>query len=176
VNTLTDKSVRTSGFWWDVIDSPLGPLYMAATAGGLCRISLGGDAETFFASLTSLANIGRNPQQLALAAEQLRAYFKNPSFVFDLPLDLSGVTPFQREVLVTARTIPAGTVWTYKRLAEAVGRPKASRAVGQAMARNPLPIVIPCHRVVGSSGSLTGYGGGEGIAAKRWLLQREGAL
>jgi O-6-methylguanine DNA methyltransferase len=177
MGNISAKSPQLAvAFWWNAIDSPLGPLYMAATARGLCRISIGGDERAFLARLESFSNAGRDPQQLALAADQLRAYFENPSFAFDLPLDLAGVTPFQHRVLMAACAIPAGTVWTYRRLAETVGNPKASRAVGQAMAHNPVPIVVPCHRVVGSDGSLTGYGGGEGVATKRWLLRLEGAL
>jgi O-6-methylguanine DNA methyltransferase len=85
------------------------------------------------------------------------------------------LTPFQREVLSTACRISRGQVWTYQQVAEAMGRPKSSRPVGQALARNPVPIVIPCHRVVASDGSLGGYSGGSGLAAKRWLLRLEGA-
>lgn len=161
---------------WDVFESPLGSLYMALGDKGLRHVGFGINEETFLSWLDPLARAKRDPQALAYIAERLRLYFESPVSYFDLPLDLSGVTPFQREALQIARQIPAGTVWTYKQVAEAIGKPKASRAVGQAMARNPVPIVIPCHRVVGSDGSLTGYGGGGGIPSKRWLLKLEGAL
>ena len=90
-----------------------------------------------------------------------------------LPVDAGG-TPFQREVWTALRAIPAGTTWSYKRLADRIARPAAVRAVGLANGANPLGIVVPCHRVIGADGSLTGYGGG--LARKRWLLEHEGAL
>jgi O-6-methylguanine DNA methyltransferase len=161
---------------WDALDSPLGTIYVAATQRGVCSVAFGITSEDFLAQIDPLARTERRPDVLADALSQLRRYFETPFSRFDLPLDLSAVTPFQQAALQTAQRIPAGTVWTYRQLAEAVGRPRASRAVGQAMAHNPVPILIPCHRVVGSSGALTGYGGGGGLATKRWLLQREGAL
>jgi methylated-DNA-[protein]-cysteine S-methyltransferase len=95
---------------------------------------------------------------------------------FDLPVDLSSLTAFQRAVLDTACRIAPGQVWTYFQVAREMGRPKSSRPVGQALAHNPVPIVIPCHRVIASDGSLGGYSGGSGLRAKRWLLHLEGAL
>jgi len=92
----------------------------------------------------------------------------------DLPLDLDRVSPFQRDALSKLATCPRGTVWTYGQLAEMAGRPGAARAVGRAMATNPFPIVIPCHRIVGAKGKLTGFGGG--LDMKRYLLTLEGAL
>ena len=86
------------------------------------------------------------------------------------------MTAFQQRVLHLTSAIPAGALRTYGQLARDVGSPHASRAVGQALGRNPVPIVIPCHRVVGSNGRLTGYSGGRGIESKRWLLRLEGAL
>ncbi len=91
-----------------------------------------------------------------------------------LPLDLGRVGEFQREVLARLATCPRGTVWTYGELAAKAGRPGAARAVGRAMATNPFPIVIPCHRIVGAKGKLTGFGGG--LDMKRYLLTLEGAL
>lgn len=161
---------------WDAVESPLGLIYLAASGEGLCSVMFGRDRASFFASLDPLARTERRPEALAEAAKQLREYFEQPAIHFDVPVDLSAVTPFQRRALELIRDIPAGSVWTYKQVAVALGKPKASRAVGQAMARNPVPIVIPCHRVIGSSGSLTGYGGGGGIPTKRRLLQLEGAL
>jgi methylated-DNA-[protein]-cysteine S-methyltransferase len=79
-------------------------------------------------------------------------------------------------VLQAVRTIPAGTVWTYGQMARAIGKPQASRAVGQALGRNPVPVVVPCHRVIAGDGSLGGYSGGGGLASKRLLLDLEGAL
>jgi methylated-DNA-[protein]-cysteine S-methyltransferase len=105
---------------------------------------------------------------------QLDGYFQGERTSFDIPLDVAG-TPFQREVWESLRTIPYGTTDTYGGLARRVGRSGATRAIGGANAANPVPIVVPCHRVIGASGALTGYGGPteEGIAMKRWLLQHE---
>ncbi len=161
---------------WDAVPSPLGKLYVAATEAGLCAVAFRTTEADFLARLDPLARVERRPDTLAAAVEQLRAYFDTPSRGFDLPLDLSAVTDFQRAALKLVSRIPAGTVWTYGQVAAALGRPRASRAVGQAMAHNPVPIVVPCHRVVGSSGALTGYGGGGGLATKQWLLEFEGAL
>ena len=111
-----------------------------------------------------------NAALFAEAARQLGDYFAGKRHSFDLPLAPSG-TPFQRDVLAALQQIPYGETRSYGELAKAVGRPKASRAVGAANGRNPLPIVIPCHRAIGSDGSLTGFGGG--LATKRFLLDLE---
>ena len=102
---------------------------------------------------------------------QLDAYFSGKRLKFDLPLDLRG-TPFQRRVWECLLDIPPGRTWTYGQVAEAIGRPGAARAVGRAVGTNPVAIVVPCHRVIGSDGSLTGYGGG--LERKTALLQLEG--
>ncbi|MBN1120523.1 MAG: methylated-DNA--[protein]-cysteine S-methyltransferase [Anaerolineae bacterium] len=161
---------------WDMFDSPLGAFYVAATEQGVCSIVFGKPQADFFATLDPLARLERDSAALAGIIGQIRAYFGQPHTQFDMPVDLSGVSPFHRAALETVRGIPAGSVMTYKQVAEELGRPKSSRAVGQAMAHNPVPLVIPCHRVVGSSGKLTGYGGGGGIPTKRRLLQMEGAI
>jgi methylated-DNA-[protein]-cysteine S-methyltransferase len=107
---------------------------------------------------------------LAEATRQLQAYFDGSLTEFDLPLDPLG-TPFQSRVWAALRTIPYGTTWTYGELARRLNHPTASRAVGAANGRNPLPIVVPCHRVIGSDGSLTGYAGG--LHLKVFLLDLE---
>ncbi len=107
---------------------------------------------------------------LRQAVEQLRAYFAGRLFVFDLPLDLAG-TPFQKRVWEALTTIPYGEVRSYAAVAAAISAPTAVRAVGAANGRNPIPIVIPCHRVIGSSGKLVGYGGG--LPMKQLLLRLE---
>jgi methylated-DNA-[protein]-cysteine S-methyltransferase len=107
---------------------------------------------------------------LARAAAQLAEYFRGERTEFDLSLALDG-TAFQRTVWEQLTTIPYAATWSYGQLARAIGKPQASRAVGAANGRNPIAIVVPCHRVIGTNGSLTGYGGG--MAAKRWLLAHE---
>ena len=110
---------------------------------------------------------------LAQARQQLTEYFAGGRTTFDLPLDPTG-TEFQRRVWDALRTIPYGTTTSYGAIARDLGDPHATRAVGAANGQNPIPIVVPCHRVVGAKGELTGFGGG--IDRKRWLLEHEGAL
>jgi methylated-DNA-[protein]-cysteine S-methyltransferase len=102
-------------------------------------------------------------------------YLSGRRTAFDVPVDLSRMTAFQQEVLAAACQIPRGQVRTYSDLARQIGRPKAARAVGQALGSNPVPIVVPCHRVLAADGSLRGYSGGGGIATKARLLRLEGA-
>jgi len=161
---------------WGEMNSPLGTLFVAVSRRGLCAVDFGRSEREFFARLDPLARLEKNPRAVQHAKEQLRAYFAGNRFDFTLPVDLSSLTPFQRGVLDTTCRIAPGDVWTYHRVAKELGRPKSSRPVGQALAHNPVPIVIPCHRVIASDGSLGGYSGGSGLKAKRWLLQLEGAL
>jgi O-6-methylguanine DNA methyltransferase len=161
---------------WDVIESPVGPLYIAVSAKGVCSVDFGVARSVFLSQLDPLACVEHDPAAVAFVTAQLREYFAGSRLRFDLPLDLSRLTPFQQRVLQITRGIAAGTVWTYRQVAEAMGKPKASRPVGQALGHNPVPIVVPCHRVVASDGSLGGYSAGGGLASKRLLLQLEGAL
>ena len=110
---------------------------------------------------------------LARARRQLEEYFAGTRTTFDLPLAPTG-TPFEQRVWEALRAIPYGTTTSYGVLARQLGDPRATRAVGAANGRNPIPIIVPCHRVVGARGELTGFGGG--IDRKRWLLEHEGAL
>ena len=142
------------------IDSPLGPLTLTETDGALVRLEFGGEGGSV-----------RTPL-LCQAAAQLEAYFAGTRTTFDLPLAPKG-TAFQRRVWEALQQIPYGETRSYGELAAAIGNPKASRAVGMANNKNPLPIFIPCHRVIGSNGTLTGYAGGLDIKVR--LLQLEGA-
>jgi methylated-DNA-[protein]-cysteine S-methyltransferase len=108
------------------------------------------------------------------AAGLLQSYFAGERVSFDLPIDRGSFTPFQEEVYGALSRIPYGSVKSYGEIAAQIGRPKAARGVGSAMARNPLPVIIPCHRVVGSSGKLTGYSAEGGVSSKKWLLLMEG--
>jgi len=118
---------------------------------------------------------GRQPASaiLARARRQLEEYFAGTRTTFDVPLAPTG-TPFEQRVWEALRAIPYGTTTSYGVLARQLGDPRATRAVGAANGRNPIPIIVPCHRVVGARGELTGFGGG--IDRKRWLLEHEGAL
>jgi methylated-DNA-[protein]-cysteine S-methyltransferase len=160
---------------WGEMPSPLGSLFVAATERGLCAVDFGRAEADFLARLDPCARLERNTGVIPRVIGQLEEYFAARRRSFDLPVDLSELTVFQREVLATACRIAIGQVWTYQRIADAMGRPRASRPVGQALAHNPVPIVIPCHRVIASDGTLGGYSGGSGLEAKRWLLRHESA-
>lgn len=151
------------------MDSPVGPLLLAASDAGVHAIE-------FHRPRRALPR-GHDWREgshalLDAAHRQLLEYFARRRTTFDLPLAPEG-TDFQRHVWRTLATIPYGRTISYAELASRVGRPRASRAVGGANGRNPLPIVLPCHRVIGANGSLTGFGGG--LPTKRYLLELEGA-
>ena len=158
------------------MNSPLGPLFAAVNERGLCAIDFGRQQNKFLERFDPRARLEKNSQAVERILAQLREYFSGERSSFNLPVDISQLTPFQRSVLDVACRIAPGQVWTYQRIAEELGRPRASRPVGGALARNPIPIVIPCHRVIASDGSLGGYSGGSGPKAKQWLLRLEGAL
>lgn len=153
-----------------VLPTPLGPLTIAASARGICRIDFGAAAAPAAPDPPSAAAAAL----LRRARAQLLEYFAGRRRAFELPVDLSAVGPFQRQVLEHTAAVPAGQVLTYGQVARALGRPGAARAVGGALNRNPVPIVVPCHRIVGASGRLVGYAGG--LERKRALLELEGAL
>jgi len=156
--------------------TPVGRLLIAATGTGLVRVSFHQNEASFVADLRRRLkmDVVKSADKMAGIVAQLEAYFAGKRRAFDVPIDLSHVAPFQRSVLMAARSVPAGQVVSYGEIARRIGRPTASRAVGQALGHNPVPIVIPCHRVVSSSGGLGGYTGGLDI--KKKLLQLEGAF
>jgi methylated-DNA-[protein]-cysteine S-methyltransferase len=159
---------------YDLVDSPLGPLFVAASPRGLCKIAY--DAEPEREAERLAASFGARVLQTPLDAprRELTEYFEGRRRDFDLAVDLRAVPDFHREVLKRLALVPYGEVTTYGALAARAGRPHAARAVGGAMNRNPVPIVLPCHRVVGADGRLVGYGGG--LERKELLLRLEGAL
>ena len=160
---------------WGEMKSPLGPLFVAVSERGVRAIEFGRRKPRFSTLSRKNARLEKNSRAVAPVMAQLRAYFSGRRTSFDLPLDLSSLTSFQRQVLAITRRIPSGEMWSYQRVAQEMGRAKSSRPVGQALGCNPIPIVIPCHRVIASDGSLGGYSGGSGLATKRWLLRHEGA-
>jgi methylated-DNA-[protein]-cysteine S-methyltransferase len=159
---------------FDLADTPIGTLLVATTDRGLCQISFDPDRGLEELSEALGRRVLRVPRKIDPARRELDEYFEGSRTEFDLPLDVSRVPDFQRVVLQELALVPYGEVTTYGALAARVGKPRAARAVGGAMNRNPIPIILPCHRVIGSSGSLTGYGGG--LDRKRALLELEGAL
>lgn len=152
--------------YYDYLESPIGTLLLAGNGDGLKHIEFPNQGRR----AQPLAGWSRGPRPLREAARQLKAYFDGKLTRFDLELSPEG-TDFQRRVWKALRTIPYGKTISYKVLAEKIGNPKAVRAVGGANGRNPIPIVIPCHRVIGADGSLTGFGGG--VDVKYALLSLE---
>ena len=160
---------------YDIADTPIGPLLVAVTERGLCRVSFDPEPERETEHLARGfgARVLRSPRPLDPVKRELDEYFEGQRQEFDLPVDLRGRSEFTRQVLDQLARVPYGEVTTYGSLAALTGRPRAARAVGTIMNRNPIPIVLPCHRVVGSTGSLVGYGGG--LERKRLLLDLEHA-
>ncbi|MDQ0983852.1 methylated-DNA--[protein]-cysteine S-methyltransferase [Streptomyces sp. V2I9] len=175
-------AVRGPAVAWAVVDSVIGPLMLAATATGLVSVSFHARPAVRDTVLDRLrTRFGTEPVEapgsprLAEPVRQLAAYFAGGLHAFDLALDWSLTGGFPREVLrELARGVPYGTVVGYGELAARVGRPEGAQAVGAAMGANPLPVVVPCHRVVESDGGLGGFGGG--LETKRQLLALEGVL
>ncbi len=164
-----------------MITTPIGTIAIDATARGLSGINLVTDSTVPKHTTTKHTNEQQargaddfaRRQHIRAVERALGAYFEGARDAFrDLPLDPAG-TPFQRAVWDALRTIPYGETISYRALAKRIGNPAAVRAVGLANGRNPLPIVVPCHRVIGADGSLTGFG--LGIDVKAWLLVHEGA-
>ena len=155
---------------YDMVETPVGAIFVAATPAGLCRISYFEDGWEDALARTFGVRVLRAP--LDAVRRELDEYFDGKRRSFDLPIDLR-VQPFHADVLRELALVPYGETATYGALAAKVGRPKAARAVGTVMNRNPIPIVLPCHRIVGASGALTGYAGG--LDVKRKLLSLEGA-
>jgi methylated-DNA-[protein]-cysteine S-methyltransferase len=158
-----------------VIDSPIGPLTLVTESGALTGLYMDVKGMDVQGHEPDEATLGvpaglEDDQVLAEASRQLGEYFAGDRTSFDLPLDLDG-TGFQRIVWAGLQEIPYGETISYGELARRIGQPTASRAVGLANGRNPVSIVVPCHRVVGSNGSLTGYGGG--LPRKQFLLALE---
>ena len=156
-------------FYTQLTETPVGPILVAGDAVGLQHVAFGaGPAGT--ALLCPQPEWGLNERPLREAVRQLQAYFRGQLRAFDLPLAAQG-TAFQQRVWQALLTIPYGMTRSYGQQAAAIGSPQASRAVGLANGRNPISIIIPCHRVIGANGSLTGYGGG--MERKQLLLELE---
>lgn len=164
---------------WTTFPTAEGWMGVAASPGGLVRVVLPKATEEHAAAELAAEFGPRTPGEALPPAlrdlrERLTAYFRGEVVTFPDPLDPSLGTPFYRRVWEELRTVRRGQVVTYAELARRVGKPRAARAVGQAMARNPCPVVVPCHRVVGSDRSLVGYGGGVELKAR--MLAMEGVL
>jgi methylated-DNA-[protein]-cysteine S-methyltransferase len=158
------------------LTSPLGPLLVAVSAEGVCRVVFEGELAALSAKLAAQGGVcvteaSEPPAQIAT---QFADYFAGNRKRLTLPLDYRFVTPFQRLVFDVLMEVPPGRVVSYGELARAIGRPRASRGVGSALAHNPLPILVPCHRVIRRDGTLAGYSAG--VHIKEYLLTLEGVM
>jgi methylated-DNA-[protein]-cysteine S-methyltransferase len=182
VTALVDAALRRADaeglveVGWVVEDTPIGPLTLAATRAGVVRIEFGHEERVLDELASEVSpRVVRLPGRLDEVRRELEEYFAGRRRRFDVPVDRRLSRGYRRTVLeALSREVPYGQTVSYKELAERTGNPKASRAVGSAMATNPVPIVVPCHRVLRTGGALGGYGGG--LDTKVWLLRHEGAL
>jgi O-6-methylguanine DNA methyltransferase len=155
----------------------LGDFRLAASEFGLVAVEWVDAQREFDAYLARLKRlVVEDAKKIKPYARELAEYIEGKRHAFTIPVDWTLFTPFQREALQAVFRIPYGETRTYLEIAEQINRPHAYRAVGGANAMNPMPLVIPCHRVIGMDGKLHGYGGGQGLKTKEWLLQMEGAV
>ena len=178
---LESSEGAEASLYYKEIDSIIGPLTLCATASGLCMIKFGtydANSDTIAgwvkAQLGPAARIYADARRLSEAERQLAAYFAGELQSFSLPLDMRG-TDFQRQVWEALLSVPYGESASYKDIAVRIGNPQAVRAVGGANNRNPVPVIVPCHRIIGAGGSLVGYAGGLGIKSRLLQLEAEQA-
>lgn len=172
---MTDTSTPATALRFATGDTSLGPVLVATSGRGVCAILMGDDADALAHDLRRRfpkARLIEGDAQAEALAARVAGAIEAPSRGLDLPLDVGG-TAFQRRVWEALREIPAGTTASYAEVARRIGAPGAARAVARACAANPVAVAVPCHRVVGSDGALSGYRWGAG--RKRALLAREGA-
>lgn len=171
------KNVDPPIYTGELNGTPLGDLRLAASDFGLVAVEWAESQPEFDSYLTRLKRpIQPNARGIVPYIKQLREYLEVKRRTFTIPIDWTLFRPFQREALQAVFRIPYGETRTYAEIAAQINRPNAYRAVGRANATNPMPLVIPCHRVIGTDGKLHGYGGGEGLPTKEWLLKMEGAV
>jgi O-6-methylguanine DNA methyltransferase len=161
----------------DLSGTRLGDFRLAASDFGLVVVEWATAQPEFDAYLARLNHpLVEDAKRIKPYAKELAEYIEGKRHAFTIPVDWTFFTPFQREALQAVFRIPYGETRTYLEIAQQINRPHAYRAVGGANAMNPIPLVIPCHRVIGMDGKLHGYGGGQGLKTKEWLLQMEGAV
>ena len=153
----------------------LGEVWLAVSQNGLIRLNFPSNKTEFVEMLSKdfKCEIAEDPQKTVKYTTQLVEYSNGTRTTFDLPIDWVKMGDFQRKALEATMQIPFGGTLTYKQIAQKAGKPNAARAAGRAEATNPIPLVIPCHRVLGSDGKLHGYGAGAGLKTKTWLLEHE---
>ena len=162
----------------EISSTPLGPIWLAISERGLVAIEVSPNKDTLISLLNrfDFLQVLVDETKTAAAAHQISQYLQGERETFDLPIDWSVLTPFQEQALRATCAIPYGKVMTYGEIAQRLGNPRAARAVGRAEATNPIPLVIPCHRVIGADGGLHGYGAGAGLETKAWLLDLESKI
>jgi methylated-DNA-[protein]-cysteine S-methyltransferase len=167
--------MKTKTLAYDVLNTRLGPVYVACTEYGLAMVQIGGSAAAWRRQLRKVFSTAAEKQPAAIrrTATQIREYLLGKRRTFRGRIDWRVTSPFQRRVLRAALRIPYGRTFTYGKIAAAIGNPRAARAVGRALGANPLPLVIPCHRVVASDGGLGGYSAAGGVRVKKQLLDLE---
>ena len=172
------REARSALLYYEAVGpTGVGPVFVAVSDRGVVAVEFAASEAEFVHSLQ--ARMGASPVRsnpmAGEASRQLREYLAGSRTSFSLPLDLRRMSDFQRTVLLAAAEIPRGQVTTYGQLARRIGRPGAARAVGQALGHNPIPIILPCHRVLASNGTLGGYTARDGVRTKARLLRLEGA-
>jgi methylated-DNA-[protein]-cysteine S-methyltransferase len=159
-------------------ETPIGKLWLAVSEVGLVAIEDSPSRTEFEAYLIKRfkRTVEHAPERVREVEKQLQEFLASKRQAFTLVIDWTVLRPFQQSVLKATYEIPYGEIRTYKEIAEQLGKPHAARAVGRAEATNPMPLVLPCHRVLGTDGKLHGYGMAEGLKTKEWLLKLEGAV
>ena len=173
------SDTQAKGLYYDVMrDSLIGPIFIGVDGQGVVAIKIDSSEADFISGVEQKygAVITHSPDKVAGVIEQLREYFEGQRSSFSLDVNLKQLTQFQQKVLLATLEVPHGQITTYGEIARRLGKVRLARAVGQALARNPIPILIPCHRVLSADGSLHGYSGGKGLETKGQLLRLEGAL
>jgi O-6-methylguanine DNA methyltransferase len=162
----------------ETTETPIGKLWLAVSDLGLVAVEWGLTQAEFEAYLIKRFKraVQHAQPRVIEAAGQIDSYLSGLQHTFTLAIDWTVLRPFQQSVLQATYEIPYGETRTYKEIAERIGEPRAARAVGRAEATNPMPLVLPCHRVIGLDGKLHGYGLAEGLKTKEWLLKMEGAV
>ena len=170
------NSPATIIYFSSLKNTPIGEVWIAGSERGLVAVEWAEKRADLLAYLKRRLKfpVEENPKKVTNIAEQLYEYLEGKRQKFDFSIDWSFMRPFQRKALLATYEIPYGQTSTYGEIAESIGHPRAARAIGRAEATNPMPLVIPCHRVLGADGKLRGYGGGLDI--KKWLLKMEGAV
>lgn len=173
-----DSALPPMVYYASLPDTLIGEVWVAATSAGLYRVDFDITEGQLVGDLAGRGAFRPRhaPEKITPYLQAVDEYLRGDRTLLDLPVDLRAITPFQRSVLLAARGVPRGQVATYAEIARRIGKPRAFRAVGQALRHNPIPIVLPCHRVISSDGTLGGYGGALGSARKIELLKLEGVI